>query len=174
MINYIRLQKLTAEQFNRIDTMLWHDNIYLKPVLDNDVWLMFDFDDLKATVNEEGDCKDIVVSAAQYNNFHKIIRDLNAQLKEKDDVIEQATANIETMKKSFQNLLDDQEKIGETSKVSAGLNECVANVSLEDDEGYFNTYAHYGIHHDMLSVSINSTIYLEFWIHLNELYTKLG
>lgn len=160
MINYIRSQKLTAEQFIRIDTMLWHDNIYLKPVLDNDVWLMFDFDDLKATANEKGDCKDIVVSASQYDNFHKIIRNLTAQLKEKDDIIEQATANIETMKKSFKNLLENQEKKGEISKVSDGPNECVANVSLEDDEGYFNTYAHYGIHHDMLNVSINSSIHM--------------
>jgi len=30
---------------------------------------------------------------------------------------------------------------------------CVMNIKLEDDEGYFNTYSHFSIHHEMLSVS---------------------
>ncbi|KAI8428265.1 hypothetical protein MSG28_002482 [Choristoneura fumiferana] len=29
--------------------------------------------------------------------------------------------------------------------------DCVSKVPLEEDEGYFNTYAHFGIHYDMLS-----------------------
>ena len=30
---------------------------------------------------------------------------------------------------------------------------CVKDVKLEDDEGYFSTYSHFSIHYDMLSVS---------------------
>ena len=32
---------------------------------------------------------------------------------------------------------------------------CVANVSLKVDEGYFSSYSHVGIHHEMLSVKFN-------------------
>jgi hypothetical protein len=35
----------------------------------------------------------------------------------------------------------------------AGLDAVVRSIKLEDDEAYFSSYAHFGIHHEMLSVS---------------------
>lgn len=36
------------------------------------------------------------------------------------------------------------------------LSQCVKAVKLEGDEGYFSTYSHFSIHHEMLSVSQKS------------------
>lgn len=40
-------------------------------------------------------------------------------------------------------------------------------VSDVEDNGYFETYAHYGIHHDMLSVSIFiNSLFLEYFSNI--------
>lgn len=40
MINYIKAHKLTAENFQEINEVLWTDDKYMKPV-EIDAWLMF-------------------------------------------------------------------------------------------------------------------------------------
>jgi protein arginine N-methyltransferase 3 len=34
--------------------------------------------------------------------------------------------------------------------------QCIKAMKLKDDEGYFNTYSHFSIHHEMLSVSLKA------------------
>lgn len=36
---------------------------------------------------------------------------------------------------------------------------CVKNVKLVDDEGYFNTYSHFAIHHEMLTDTVRTESY---------------
>jgi len=42
--------------------------------------------------------------------------------------------------------------------VEADLDTVVQGIKLEDDEAYFSSYAHFGIHHEMLSVRNNDLI----------------
>lgn len=39
------------------------------------------------------------------------------------------------------------------------MKHCVSTVAVEDDQGYFNTYSHFGIHHDMLSDYVRTASY---------------
>lgn len=67
-------------------------------------------------------------------------------MQQKDSLLQQAAADIETLRKSIHDMIQRQNN-GTESKVDA------KKVSDVQDNGYFETYAHYGIHHDMLSVS---------------------
>ena len=70
-------------------------------------------------------------------------------------MLEQAASDIETMRKSFVNLLSKEEPSNVVSKEVQRPNpeNGVGSVPLIDDEGYFSSYSHFGIHHSMLSVS---------------------
>lgn len=52
---------------------------------------------------------------------------------------------IEKMRKITYSLVENSATLADSEK-------CVASVHLENDQGYFNTYSHFGIHHEMLSV----------------------
>lgn len=52
------------------------------------------------------------------------------------------------MKEKAQRLVLDDEPVNTSSE------RCVKNKSLDCDEGYFNTYSHFAIHHEMLTVII--------------------
>lgn len=83
------------------------------------------------------------------NNSTLVIKKLQDQIKLQQEQLEHAAHDMETMRKGFQKLLekDDKKHDGRSEKVT-----CVSSVSLKADEGYFDSYAHFGIHHEMLSV----------------------
>lgn len=76
------------------------------------------------------------------------------QIKEKEDVISQLVSDMQRMKTTLGEVVVGGESGG------AILNQNVAAIRLEDDEEYFNSYSHFGIHHEMLAV--NS--FYNYWV----------
>lgn len=84
------------------------------------------------------------------------IAELLALLSAKNKLLEQAASDMDTLKTKFREIFEEKSDVtsyeaGKTAKVTS--TNCVGSVPLQQDEGYFQTYSHYGIHHDMLSVS---------------------
>jgi protein arginine N-methyltransferase 3 len=76
------------------------------------------------------------------------------QVKEKDSELKAMTENIEKMRSVTQRLVAD----GGNEAGSAFPAHCIKDVRMKYDEGYFNTYSHFSIHHEMLSVSLKSSV----------------
>jgi hypothetical protein len=58
---------------------------------------------------------------------------------------------MEKMRRLAQELVVGDEHEGDTSLPT----QCIKTMKLKDD-GYFNTYSHFSIHHEMLSVSLKA------------------
>lgn len=91
------------------------------------------------------------------SDAHKI-EDLQRQLAEKNILLEHLIAQIEQMKVSYHGLIERTDTNNLSSTMGSSLDSAiiqtnVGHVPVNEDEGYFNTYAHFDIHHDMLSVS---------------------
>lgn len=165
-MNYIRTNTAGPEDFVSATTCFWDDEKYLKPV-EFEEWLMFgmyglllgifsctlyyffflDFEGLNDNASEAG-----VKSDKQQ------ISDLLALLSAKNELLEQAASDMDTLKTKFREVFEEKSDTGITSTesgktVKASSSNCVGSVPLQQDEGYFQTYSHYGIHHEMLSVS---------------------
>jgi protein arginine N-methyltransferase 3 len=76
------------------------------------------------------------------------------QVREKDSELKAMNENIEKMQSITQRLVAD----GGNEADSASPARCIKDVKMEYDEGYFNTYSHFNIHHEMLSVSLKSSV----------------
>lgn len=178
MINYIRREGADPAEFRSGSSAFWTDDKYLKPV-ENETWLMFDLDELDEILlngngvgggvggrdngNDVGDT--MTLTTDQYRKLQGIINELTAQLREKENLLQHAASDIEKMKESFRNLLEQQEQKKsrapeeKIAKIREELKHCVSTVAVEDDQGYFNTYSHFGIHHDMLSDYVRTASY---------------
>lgn len=81
-------------------------------------------------------------------------------MKEKDAVIEQLKFQISQMQKHFQDLIErtDTKSIQSSPDDENGDESTpqthVAEIPIGQDQPYFSGYAHFDIHHQMLSVSI--------------------
>lgn len=86
-------------------------------------------------------------------NLLSTIKSLQEKVKEQEFLLEQAKEDMAKMRVSFQRLLDKeitQTNNEQNEKLKAPNS--VASVSLKTDSSYFSSYAHFGIHHEMLSV----------------------
>lgn len=141
MVNYIRIEKASLEVIKTAPTQLWNDEKYLKPAK-FEPWLSFDFEEL------------VKPKTVDVVDPKKIISDLLAELKRKDVLLEQAYNDIKTMKESYKRLVEE-----DTTGSSKSGTTSVSSISLKADQGYFNSYDHYGIHHDMLSDVVRTESY---------------
>ncbi|XP_018058218.1 PREDICTED: protein arginine N-methyltransferase 1 [Atta colombica] len=153
LINFVRRKEILPEQLNTLDIEAWEKDEYLRPVVEDDPWLMYDIEDLIKIkdVNEERGVKQmqsdnsVTLSETQYEDMKRIIRSLKSQLKESETTCFLIKQQMEEMKEKAQKLilgddLDEREK-------NAQINAHNSNA----DEGYFNTYSHFAIHHEMLN-----------------------
>nr|XP_026488776.1 protein arginine N-methyltransferase 3 [Vanessa tameamea] len=162
LINYIKTHKLTSDEIMTATKPLWDDEKYLKPV-DNDEWLMFDFD----TINEKPTSPKsyhanvenglVTLSQPHFTELQRTIQALTEQLKESQTHLQMAKEDMVKMKESMKSLVDggSANNLGDSTVIV----DCVSKVPLESDEGYFNSYAHFGIHYDMLSDKVRTESY---------------
>lgn len=162
LINYIKTHKPTPETVMSLKKAVWDEEKYLKPV-ENDEWLMYDFESLTDTpsspktyhANVENGL--VTLSQAHFIELQRTIQNLSEQLKESQSHVAMAKEDINKMRESMKTLVEG----GNSSSAvedSVEIN-CVSKVPLESDEGYFSTYAHFGIHYDMLSDKVRTETY---------------
>lgn len=158
MINFIKTHKPSVDVIMNAEKTLWQDDVYLKPV-ENDEWLMYDFDSLSdsthspRTFHANVENGLVTLSQTHFEELQRTIQNLNEQVKESQLNVTIARDHMEKMKQSMKTILD----VGNTNE-SVVVN-CVSKVALEDDEGYFNSYAHFGIHHEMLMDKVRTESY---------------
>lgn len=190
MINYIRLEKPSPSVFSSGNNIFWSDDKYLKPV-ENETWLMFDLDELdEILLNGNGNTgsrengndlsETMTLTTDQYRKLQGIINELTAQLREKENLLQHAASDIDKMKQSFRNLLEQQSERNMKSKkrcpeeqiaqIRDDLKHCVSNVTVEDDQSYFNTYSHFGIHHDILSDYVRTASYRDAIVNNEKIF----
>ncbi|CAH0405096.1 unnamed protein product [Chilo suppressalis] len=164
MINYIKTHKPKPEDIISLTESPWEDEQYLKPV-ENDEWLMFDFESLTEKPNSpktyHANVENGLVTLSQthFIELQRTIQTLTAQINESQMHLEMAKEDIRKMQDSMKSIVDGGHSNSNGDEKSKYVVNCVSKVALEDDEGYFNTYAHFGIHYDMLSDKVRTESY---------------
>uniref|UniRef100_A0A0A1WYI9 type I protein arginine methyltransferase n=1 Tax=Zeugodacus cucurbitae TaxID=28588 RepID=A0A0A1WYI9_ZEUCU len=162
LINCIRCEEVPAKKVLAADIPFWNDEKYLK-AREYEAWLSYDYDEMPraAVIDHDGATK---------NDLLSTIKSLQEKVKEQELLLEQAREDMTKMRVSFQRLLDN-EPTPTTNERNRKLKapNSVASLSLEADSSYFSSYAHFGIHHEMLSDVVRTTSYRDALI-LNKEY----
>ncbi|XP_059484202.1 protein arginine N-methyltransferase 1 [Neocloeon triangulifer] len=168
LVNFIRMHNMGADELMVCKEPLWDLDMYLKPVLENDPWLMYDFEEDRVlseprnftptgyhVVNSE-DGK-VTLTEAHFRELQNNLEGLHMALAQKNDEIQILQGDIARMRSLSRALLEAG--ISDKSSVEADLDTVVKGIKLEDDEAYFSSYAHFGIHHEMLSDKVRTETY---------------
>ncbi|XP_049764980.1 protein arginine N-methyltransferase 1 [Schistocerca cancellata] len=162
LINYIRTNKIEASEVMQLSDRVWNDDRFLKPVLEDDTFLMIDFDEIEAGVlpppasangkgEAKGDAENHSIIMQQVDELQDTVKELMNQLQERD-------ACLERMAQDMQNMREVAKKIIGADDVNL-QQDSVKSVSAEADDSYFQTYAHFDIHHQMLSDRVRTESY---------------
>ncbi|CAL7952118.1 unnamed protein product [Xylocopa violacea] len=159
LINFIRHKNVLPDQLNALNIKTWESDEYLRPIIEDDPWLMFDIEDLEEkitkpiayTVNSENGC--VTLSEAHFAELQRTIQTLRAQLEQRELACYLAKQQIDEMTEKAQKLVLDGDLDENKTVSSSGNSNC--NV----DKGYFNTYSHFAIHHEMLTDKVRTESY---------------
>ncbi|KOC60886.1 Protein arginine N-methyltransferase 3 [Habropoda laboriosa] len=159
LINFIRHKNVLPDQLNALNIKTWESDEYLRPVIKDDPWLMFDIEDLEEkttkpiayTVNSENGC--VTLSEAHFAELQRTIQRLRAQLEQDELACYLAKQQIDEMVEKAQKLVLDGD-LDENNTVSPS-----GNSNCNVDKGYFKAYSHFAIHHEMLTDKVRTESY---------------
>ncbi|CAH1102679.1 unnamed protein product [Psylliodes chrysocephalus] len=153
MVNYIRLQKPDPRILTESSVALWDDDVYLKPG-DMETWLMYDFDDLGSAPSTPHYAIDgkTPISNINFSDLQKQIQDLTMQVRHRDLLLETYLKDMEKMREVTRTIVESGESTNRKMAHNVVSSGCESN-------DYFNSYSHFGIHHDMLNDKVRTDSY---------------
>ncbi|KAH8295347.1 hypothetical protein KR018_010147, partial [Drosophila ironensis] len=137
LINYIRATNMSAEELLAAEEVLWGDEKYLKPQ-GYETWLCYDYDVFKTDVEQD---QPSLLELHQLVSHHSLL-------------LQQANEDINRMRDNYRALL---EKVSQEPSNNAAQD--VPRNKPNFDKEYFNSYSHFGIHHEMLSDKVRTSTY---------------
>nr|XP_034973278.1 protein arginine N-methyltransferase 3 isoform X2 [Zootoca vivipara] len=148
LVNFIRLEKPTVEYFSSINTPFpWEEEKYLKPVLEDDLLLQFDIEDLL-------DSTDIFCS-----NGLTETSSLLERLKHAEHKAELAEAALARAQEDLQKMRQFAQDFVMNTEVRSGA---IADLKEDEEDVYFSSYGHYGIHEEMIKDKVRTESYRDF------------
>jgi len=182
-VNYVRAERPSPGFVMSLSSgEAWADTKYMKPVLQDDPLLMFNFEDEMESLCEEeeeengleidisrelndeiANPKNVFnsIDVIKEDNFVKIALDkfnelkvqyeaMRSEVKEKEAKLRFAMTEMSKMRGVAAVLMDSSSGSSNTQSESS---------QQQRDESYFRGYAHYGIHHEMLSDEVRTSSY---------------
>ncbi|XP_064423290.1 protein arginine N-methyltransferase 3 isoform X2 [Latimeria chalumnae] len=155
LINFIRTTKSTPEYFkSTLSSHPWQSDEYMKPSLKDDPLLQFDVEEL---------CETDSTDAQHPGHFgdgaaaHHRVKQAEDRAQEAEVALSRALEDLQRMRQFAQDFVMN------TDVRTSGA---VADLREDEDEVYFSSYGHYGIHEEMLKDKVRTESYRDF-MYLN-------
>jgi len=172
LVNYLRKEKPLPELvMSEKSDKLWKKDDYLKPVDSNDPMLMYDIEE-DENQDEDISGENKLTSGCEKNSSNQCggvndeekfdeISSLKSLQKELDEMrvkaefLEKALDDVENMRQITRNLINDENEKTDGKTVK----DVASTIKASEDGGYAGSYAHFSIHHEMLSDSARTEAY---------------
>jgi len=157
-INYLRKTKPTPETLNNLDVSIFSGDEWLMPVIEDDLLLQYDIEALSLEDEE-------APSEVEVLKMKLVVSEERARLAE--EFLERTIDDLNKCRKELNALLlggvgSGRSKGGKAlPKLVEGNGHC-DELEEEDHEGYFSSYAHYGIHEEMIKDKVRTESYRSF------------
>ncbi|XP_063233375.1 uncharacterized protein LOC134537072 [Bacillus rossius redtenbacheri] len=166
LVNYVRARRPEPAALMDAKEAFWDAEEFLQPAYEDDPWLMFDIDDLEEPSPEllpanngfyvaNAENGRVTLTEQHFSELQRTIQSLTAQVREKDALLEAACQDMQQMRTAMRALIAS----GDAAEGAGPRDRTVASLRASEDEGYFSTYAHFSIHHEMLSDRVRTLSY---------------
>ncbi|KAM3852299.1 protein arginine N-methyltransferase 3 isoform 2-T2 [Vipera latastei] len=156
LVNFIRQQKPDAEYVNSLRPPFpWDEDNYLKPVIENDLLLQFDIEDLL-------DSSSIFCPSgvSEASSLLECLKNAEHRTELAEVALARAQDDLQKMRQFAQDLVMN------TEIRSSSSDSTIRNLKEDEEDVYFSSYGHFGIHEEMLKDKARTESYRDF-IYLN-------
>ncbi|XP_026176081.1 protein arginine N-methyltransferase 3 isoform X2 [Mastacembelus armatus] len=165
MINFIRSTKCDASSLTGLpDAPLpWDSESFLRPVLQDDPLLQSDPEELCGSGGSRvSACQ--LSGAESHDTLLRRAQGAEDRARRSEEALARAMDDLHKLKLLAQGLVLN----AETSR--SGNLGTVAELREDEDEAYFSSYGHYGIHEEMLKDKVRTESYRDFMYHNPDLF----
>uniref|UniRef100_A0AAR2KEL1 Protein arginine N-methyltransferase 3 n=1 Tax=Pygocentrus nattereri TaxID=42514 RepID=A0AAR2KEL1_PYGNA len=152
MINYIRTVKCSGETLAVFDGAVpWDSDEFMKPALPDDPLLQIDLEELVGA--------ELVVDAAASGQDEALLqraRQAEERAARSEEALARAMEDLQNLKVLAQGLVLNAGRPGPSCSGA------IAELREDEDEAYFSSYGHYGIHEEMLKDKVRTESYRDF------------
>ena len=163
LINYIRAKCITEHSVTSIERADFSSEDFLRPVLADDALLQIDFEGLLETCEVHLENGVTTVEADETRSLREQLKVAKERAMLAEGNLTRAVNDLTSCKKELQELLlkASHEHFEEDS---------TARVVLDESRAYFESYAHHGIHEEMLRDEVRTKAYRDFIMTNRELF----
>ncbi|XP_041459766.1 protein arginine N-methyltransferase 3-like [Lytechinus variegatus] len=177
LVNYIRSTKASGpdimESIHRSEVP-WEDDSFMKPVDMEDPMLQFDIEsyledqsnrlDNGATSQDDlsKSSEMVTIPAKELAELRRKVRCLEERLGLTEEALERAMQDMTSAREFAHGLIAsaaDSPSSNSKEKQNASVGQ---RLTEEEDEAYFDSYGHYGIHEEMLKDKVRTKAYMDF------------
>lgn len=171
IINFIRTSGTRPQDVEDVvKSKQWNDDKYLKPAVEDDPILQMDIDD-GCLMNDDGDKmpaleedggKKTAAAAADnsstknWDEMRRAVEKLRAEVRERDERMAEMAEDMNRMRTAARAMV---EGAGGTIEDDNKLKSVSESRKETEDQSYAGSYAHFGIHHEMLSDKVRTESY---------------
>ncbi|XP_002730429.2 protein arginine N-methyltransferase 3-like [Saccoglossus kowalevskii] len=159
MINYIRTTKCPSVVLHvpyTPDNIPWKDDVFMKPVIPDDLILQFDIESMAGEIEQQN-----TDTSDKETNLLQQLCDYKQRAELAEYSLTRALDDLNIAKSFAQNfVMSSSTHIHDSSHHALHL-------SADEDDAYFDSYGHYGIHQEMLQDKVRTQSYRDF-IYKNE------
>ncbi|XP_048463134.1 protein arginine N-methyltransferase 3 isoform X1 [Rhincodon typus] len=159
LVNFIRITNPPAESFKSIlGHVPWENEEFMKPPSTDDPLLQFDVDEFWEST-ETQTCLAEPLGEESWDRAAQLqrLQEAERRAKEAEAAVERIMGDFEKMRQYAQDFVINADARAGTSTTNA-----IANLQEDEDSVYFSSYAHYGIHEEMLKDKVRTESYRDF------------
>ncbi|XP_071511244.1 protein arginine N-methyltransferase 3-like [Diadema antillarum] len=174
MVNYIRSKNVTADTIMTSVNMAqipWADDTNMRPANPEDPLLLFDIESfledrrnkLGTQLPLEGSASAaspmVSISSKELLDLRRKVQSLEERLAQTEDSLSRAVQDLSSTREFAHGLLASADSTDKSCRPNLSVGE---RMSKEEDEAYFDSYGHYGIHEEMLKDRVRTEAYRDF------------
>ncbi|XP_070535885.1 protein arginine N-methyltransferase 3-like [Ptychodera flava] len=161
MINYIRSTNVPSETLTTkhpYGKAPWENDSYMKPVIDNDPVLQFDIESLAEEVAMSGVKQGMTDPPSdQTEQLLQKVNQLEMRAINAESALVRAMQDLNVAKMFAKNFV-----MSSQATVSGDQTIHTLQLTADDEEAYYESYGHYGIHEEMLKDKVRTESYRDF------------
>ncbi|XP_054827979.1 protein arginine N-methyltransferase 3 isoform X1 [Eublepharis macularius] len=155
LVNFIRMEKPTLECLTSTSAPApWEGEEYLKPVLEDDPLLQYDIEDVTDCTNTS-----YPYGLIESSSLLERLKCAEHRAELAEAALARAQEDLHKMKQFAQDFVMNAE-VRSNSAASA-----IADLQENEEDVYFSSYGHYGIHEEMIKDKVRTESYRDFIYH---------
>ncbi|XP_038076266.1 protein arginine N-methyltransferase 3-like isoform X2 [Patiria miniata] len=166
LVNFIRAKNVSSSDVNAVNPTSnapWDCDDYMRPVLSNDAVLLFDIESLDdpdqsdpSQASSQDNLEEVRISGSEYNALLQRLQSAEQRAALAEESLARALQDLSMAKEFAQKVVASPYSSGE------GLTSPLPGKTPHEDQAYFDSYAHYGIHEEMLKDKVRTESYRDF------------